>query len=89
MSKGLTQIRFSLSVRMKRSAQPLPSGGVLDARFEALELLVGVDLQIELENMDAVPDQHLLEVVDLPVAFRPDGLGDHVVHALDQHLFVV
>ena len=74
---------------MKRSAQPLPSGGVQDALLEALELLVGVDVQIELENVGAVLDQHSLEIVDVLITLRPDSLGDHVLDALDQHLLVV
>jgi hypothetical protein len=56
LSKRRTQSRFSLSVRMKRSAQPLPSGSRTKAGDLGVEQLVGhgqlADLGLEPTDLE-------------------------------------
>ena len=64
-------------------------GGVFQARVQARQLLVAADGEEELEDHGALLHQHLLEVVDLPVAAL-DLLGlQEAVHAADDHVLVV
>ena len=65
------------------------AGRIVDALLEAPQLLLGIDVEVELEDVGAVVVQHLLEVVDVLVALRPDRLRHHLVHALHQHVLVV
>ena len=62
---------------------------LVEARLQALALLVLRDVQHEFEDRRAVLDEHLLEGVDLAVA-RLDLLGRReLAHLDDEHLLVV
>src|SRR5580698_1089418 len=66
------------------------AGGIVEAFFEALELLFWADVEKEFEDARVVlMPQQLFEFVDGAVALRPDALRDEVVHAHHQHVFVV
>ena len=62
---------------------------IVQPPLEPPELFFRADVQEELEDVGAVGHQTLLELVDLLVALRPDLLGDEVVDADHQDVFVV
>ena len=61
--------RPQLALRVVRLADLPVAGGIVEPLLEALELLLGADMQEELENARAVQCQQFLEVVDQLVAF--------------------
>src|SRR5215218_7581138 len=62
---------------------------VVEARAEPLGLLLARDVQVELDDARARVVQQPLEVVDVPVATAPDGLGGEFVDADHEHVLVV
>src|ERR1019366_1944495 len=61
----------------------------IDALFEALFLLVLADVQEEFQYLHVVFAQRLFKLVDLVVTPRPDILGNEVVDAYDENIFVM
>ncbi len=85
----LDVVRPQLALRVVGLADfPVPRR-VIEPLLEALELLLGADVEIELENARAVLDEHFLEVVDQLVAVRPHRLRDQLVHAHHQYVLIV
>ncbi len=64
-------------------------GGIVEPLLESPQLLFFADVEKEFENDGAVGGMASLEVVDLRVALRPDGLRHQIVHAHNQYVFVV
>src|SRR5271163_508807 len=62
---------------------------IIEPLLEALELLLGADVEKEFDDARTVGAEHLLKVVDQIVAFRPHGFRDQLVHARDQDVLVV
>jgi hypothetical protein len=65
------------------------AGGIVEALFEAVELFLFADVEVEFEDVGAVGGEALLEVVDLLIALGPDFFGNEVVYADDEDVFVV
>ena len=62
---------------------------VVEALLEAAQLLVGADVQEELQDVGPRLREVLLELVDAVVPLAPHVLGDETVHARNEHVFVV
>jgi len=67
---------------------PIPRR-IVESLGEAGQLLLRADVEVELQDARAVCHQHLLEVVDQVVAFRPHRMRDELVHAHHQDILVM
>ena len=72
-----------------RLADLPPTRRIVEPRLKALELLLRTHVQVEFQNGRSRFGEIFLERVDQLVAFGPDAFGHEVVHAYDQHVFVV
>src|SRR5262249_22823005 len=52
-------------------------------------LLIFADVQVELQYFRLVFRQYRLEVIDLVIPFRPDGLRHKIVNAHNQQILIV
>ena len=62
---------------------------VVDAGLEAAGLLVAGDVKVELEDEDVVVGEHALELVDVVEAAAHDLVGNDLVDAWGEDIFVV
>src|SRR5688572_9975267 len=86
---GLGELVPALAVRQVAHAELPVLRLVRDALLETHLLLVARDVQHELEQQHTVLGQHVLEVVDLVVAGRPDLLRHEAIYARHEDILVV
>ena len=55
------------------------------AGFEADELFVFGDMEPEFDEHGAIIDEHLFEIIDLPIRALPGRLGAEALDTLDEH----